>query len=405
VSPKRKKQFYRPASIKRESPTLMLVVLVAAIGALLYANFLLNPSNRGDVLPYVLVVIAECFIIFHAIVALWTILAGGYNPRGFEFHAAQEGIFAAGNRKYRYDEVIADRATRPDSWKMYLHNRQLHVDVFITVYGEPIETIKETVIAARDMTGLHATYILDDGQSDEVKHLAAELGVNYIRRESNEGAKAGNINNALRLTEGEFFVILDADFVPKHNFLYEMLPFFEDESIAFVQSPQVYRNSNNIISKGAGYMQMVFYRLIMPGKNRFNAAFCVGTNVIFRRSAVLDVGGIYQDSKSEDIWTSILLHEKGYKSVYIPDTLAVGSTPDTIKAYSKQQLRWATGGFQIFFHHNPLSKNLSIDQKLQYLSTVTYYFHGIAIMLLFFLPPLHIFFNLTPVDLTIAFGA
>lgn len=143
----------------------------------------------------------------------------------------------------------------------------------------------------------------------------------------------------------------------------------------------------------------------MAGKNNFNAAFCVGTNVVFRRTAIKKLGGIYEKSKSEDIWTSLLLHEKKYKSIFISDVLAVGDTPDTIKAYSKQQLRWATGGFEIFFWHNPLFRPLTIDQRLQYFGTVSYYFHGLAVMLLFLLPPLHIFFNLSPVQTSVGFTA
>jgi cellulose synthase (UDP-forming) len=151
-------------------------------------------------------------------------------------------------------------------------------------------------------------------------------------------------------------------------------------------------------------MQHLFYALIQPGKNRFNAAFCVGTNVVFRRKAIESIGGIYQASKSEDIWTSVLLHEKGYQSVYIPNVLAVGRTPDTIKAYSMQQLRWATGGFEVLLHYRPLSRKrrLTIDQKLQYFGTSTYYLNGIAAFLLLLLPPLQIFFNLTPVNLHIS---
>jgi cellulose synthase (UDP-forming) len=98
-----------------------------------------------------------------------------------------------------------------------------------------------------------------------------------------------------------------------------------------------------MVSRGAGYMQAVFYKFVQPGRNHFNAAFCVGTNVIFRRAAINDVGGIYTDSKSEDVWTSLKLHENGWKSIYIPKTLAVGDAPETIEAYTKQQLRWATG--------------------------------------------------------------
>lgn len=387
------------------SPTLMLVVLMAVAGALLYARFILDPHNAGSLLPYLLVVLAESFIVAQALVALWTILAGGYEARGYDYYSAQEQLFSPFGSKHI--TAILDHAGvgRPDAHPLYINKRQVSIDAFVTVYGEPVAIVRATAAAARDMIGRHQTYILDDGGSDEIRDLAKQLRVNYIRRSGKEGAKAGNINHALSLTRGEYFVIFDADFVAEPSFLYETMPFFTDDNIAFVQTPQFYRNLNTVISRGAGYMQRLFYRLIMPGKNRFNAAFCVGTNVVFRRTAIEEIGGVYQKSKSEDIWTSILLHERGYRSVFIPDILAVGRTPDTIKAYTKQQLRWATGGLEILLKHNPITKRLTIDQKLQYLSTATYYLYGMATAMLLLLPPLHIFFNLTPVDLSITLGA
>lgn len=387
------------------SPTLMLLVLFATIGAIYYGIFILNPANRGDMLPYLLVLFAEIFLLFQAIIAMWTILSAGKSPRTFGFHDAQDHIFSSHGSKVLFRDLLSKQGVndRLKKRSMYLFRKKITVDVFITTYGEPIDVIEKTVTAARDMIGSHETYILDDGKSDKVKELADRLKVHYIRREVNEGAKAGNINHALSVTSGEFFVIFDADFMPMPGFLYETLPFFEDDRIAFVQTPQHYDNNKNLISLGAGYMQMLFYRLIQTGKNRFNAAFCVGTNVVFRRIAVETIGGIYQKSKSEDIWTSILLHEQGFRSIYIPNVLATGSTPDTVKSYSKQQLRWATGGFQILLRHNPLTKKLTIDQKLQYIGTTTYYMYGFAVMALLLLPPLHIFFNLTPVNLSISF--
>lgn len=278
--------------------------------------------------------------------------------------------------------------------------------VLITCYGEPLEVIRRTASAARDMWGTHLTVILDDGRSDQVRAMAAEMGVQYLRRLSSGGAKAGNVNHALSQIKTDFFCIFDADFVPKPDFLYQTLPFFTDQNVAFVQTPQSYGNMHNLISRGAGYMQTVFYRFIQPGRNHFNAAFCVGTNVIFRRCAVDDVGGMYTDSKSEDVWTSLLLHERGWRSVYIPDVLAVGDAPETVEAYTKQQLRWATGGFEIFFTRNPLSpkRQLSLDQRLMYFVTATHYFTGIAPGLLLLVPALEVYFDLRPVVLGTSFA-
>ena len=380
-----------------QSPSLMLLVLLACAGVIVYAAFLLNPANRGDWLPYTLVIVAETILVVHALLAMWTVLSSGSNPRGFAFHLAQD-------RLYDLAEIIREGAEKsPQDWRMYLDEWPITVDVFITTYGEDLDTIRRTATAAVAMHGRHETWILDDGRSDEVRDLAARVGARYVRRLSSNGAKAGNINHALTLAKGDFFVILDADFVPKPEFLHETVPFFASDDVAFVQTPQVYGNLNSVISKGAGYMQSVFYKFIQPGRNRFNAAFSVGTNVIYRRAAVDSIGGIYSDSKSEDVWTSLMLHEKGWRTVYIPTELAVGDTPETVETYTKQQLRWATGGFEIMLTHNPFSRkrNLTMDQRLQYQVTATHYLTGIAPLLLILVPPLQIYFNLTPMNLTI----
>jgi len=383
-----------------ESPTLMLLVMLATAGVLLYAIFLLNPANRGDWLPWVMVIAAETVLVLQAVLSMWTVLSSGHNPRNFAFHHAQENL-------YDLEEVLQAGTRRdPHRWPMRLDGRLATVDVFITTYGEDLDTIRRTATAALALQGEHLTYILDDGKSDEVRNLAAELGVRYVRRMGNNGAKAGNINYALSITGGKYFVIFDADFVPKPTFLHETVPFFANEDVAFVQTPQAYGNLNNLISRGAGYMQAVFYRFIQPGRNRFNAAFSVGTNVIFRRSAIEGIGGMYADSKSEDVWTSLKLHENGWRSVYIPTELAVGDTPETIEAYTKQQLRWATGGFEIMLTHNPLSlkHRLTLDQRVQYLVTATHYLTGIAPLLLLLVPPMSIFLDLSPMDMQVSPG-
>ena len=383
----------------RDSPSLMMLVLVATIGVLLYTTFLFDFSNRGNWIPYLIVLTAESVIILQALISLWTILSSGHNPRGYRFHNAQTRLYGPQNKNI---EPGTDLTTLP----MHLHETEVPIDVYITTYGEELDKIRATVSAAVAMHGKHITYVLDDGKSDDVRALAAELGAEYIVREGNAGAKAGNINNALSVTSGEFFVILDADFVPAPDFLYQTVPFFAESTVAFVQTPQAYGNLNNLISRGAGYMQSVFYRFIQPGKNRFNAAFSVGTNVIYRRAAIEQIGGMWTESKSEDVWTSLKLHENGWKSTYISTVLAIGDTATTIEAYTKQQLRWATGGFEILFKSNPFSRKLklTLDQRLQYFGTATFYLMGVAPGLLLLVPPLQIYFGLAPINSSVSFG-
>ncbi|MDB5167668.1 MAG: hypothetical protein JWN26_813 [Candidatus Saccharibacteria bacterium] len=384
------------------SPTVVLILLVATVGAFIYLDYLLQPAYRGDVLPYTLALIAEIFIIFQGLLSFWTILSGRFNPRNYEYHSAQAKLYDAPVGKTAIKILEKKSAVVARGVEMYVDHLPISVDIFIPVYGEPVKEIRHTAVAARDAYGKHMTYILDDGKSDEVEAMARKIGVEYIRRPVNNNAKAGNINYALGRTNGTFFLILDADFVAEPTILYETIPFFENSNLAFVQTPQFYDNQDTFVSSAANFMQNVFYSLIQSGKNRFNAAFCVGTNVVFRRKAIESIGGMYSLSKSEDIWTSLTLHEHGYDSTYIPTVLAVGKTPETMSAYSKQQLRWATGSFEIFLRHNPLlQKKLTIDQRLQYFATTSYYFVGFSVLLLLLLPPLQIFFNLSPIATTI----
>jgi cellulose synthase (UDP-forming) len=273
------------------SPLTTLILMSATIGAVIYFIFLIQPQYRGDLLPYTLVLLAEFFIIVHGLISFWTILSGKANPRDFGFHHAQSGLFGVDTKTKvksleRSDDLAAIRELRPR-----IHGKTVTVDVLIPSYGEPIEIIEQTAMAARDMYGAHQTYILDDGKSDEVALLAQDVGVRYIRRDHNTHAKAGNINHALSATRGDYFVVFDADFVAHPRFLYETLPFFGNDQVAFVQTPQYYSNQDNFVSTAASFMQHVFYSLVQSGKNKFNAAFCVGTNVIFRRSAIDAVGG------------------------------------------------------------------------------------------------------------------
>lgn len=388
----------REAVRDRYSPVMIVLTILATAGVLGYGYFLLQPDHRGDILPWLLVITAETILVFHALFAMWTVLAGSKDIRTFEYYSARDKIYDA--------REIAARglADRPQEWPLHIDGKEVSVDILITVYGEDIDVIRKTASAALQVRGKHTVWILDDGHSDEVRALADEIGCRYIRRLTNHGAKAGNVNYALTQAKGDYFVILDADFIPLPGLLEETIPFFQNQTVAFVQTPQTYGNLHNFISRGAGYMQAMFYRFLQPGRNQFNAAFCVGTNVVFRRSAIDDIGGMYTDSKSEDVWTSLQLHERGWKSVFVPITLAIGDAPDTIEAYSKQQLRWATGGFEILFQSNPLSprRRLTLDQRLMYFVTATHYLTGIVPGLLLLVPVLEIFFDLRPVSMSVS---
>jgi cellulose synthase (UDP-forming) len=139
------------------SPTLVLFVLIATVGVLAYTFFLLNPANRGDWLPYSLVITAEVILVTQALVSMWTILSGGIDPRDFAFHHSQERLFDAPTIEKEGTEALSER------WGVFLDDARIGIDVFITAYGEDLATIRRTAMAAIAMRGEHLTWILDDG--------------------------------------------------------------------------------------------------------------------------------------------------------------------------------------------------------------------------------------------------
>lgn len=272
------------------------------------------------------------------------------------------------------------------------------VDVIITVYGEPLDVITRTVTAARDMRLAHNVYVCDDGRSDDIRDLCTHLGVGYLRRDDRRGVKAGNANRALARTHGDYVAIFDADHAAHPDFLVVALPHLARPEVAFVQCSQAYRTDNgNFIEIAAAQSQQVFYEVICPGKNRFNAAFHVGTNAVFRRTALDDVNGFYEDTHSEDIWTSIRLHQRGWTSVYLPHILARGLSPDTLDSHFRQQFRWASGSFEILLRANPFAaKGLTFDQRVQYLTPPLHFLQGFSNLWFLLLPPLFLLFGITP---------
>jgi cellulose synthase (UDP-forming) len=248
-------------------------------------------------------------------------------------------------------------------------------------------------------------------------------------------AKAGNINYAIFSgeTSGEFIVTLDADHIPKPQFLQRVLPYFltynihtgkyENNQIAFVQTPQAFYN----LPQGDpfGHEAHLFYGPIQQGKDGMNAAFYTGTNAILRREALVSmglqnfaeefmenerrleefelIGGVSSLSITEDMNTAMRLHAAGWQSAYHNEVLAEGLAPDDLQSTLTQKLRWAQGTIQVLLRDNPLMKQgLSFWQQWQYFQTMYSYFSGFFIAIFIACPILYFFTGIIPVN---AFGS
>nr|WP_263324051.1 glycosyltransferase family 2 protein [Neobacillus sp. Marseille-Q6967] len=270
------------------------------------------------------------------------------------------------------------------------------VDIFVATYNEPIDIIRRTVIACKNLNYNKeqlSIWVCDDGRRKVVKEMADSLGVGYIIRENNKDAKAGNLNNALSQTKADLIVTIDADMVLKPNFLLNTIGYFFDEKVAFVQTPQSFFNEdiyqyNLMLNKRIPNEQDFFMRLIQPGRDRFNAAIYIGSNTIFKRSALEAIGGFATGTITEDLATGMLIQAKGYTTVYHNEVLAQGLAAESLTDFISQRKRWARGTIQTIRKWNPLTlKGLTPIQRLLYVSSLIYWYFGIF-RLIFILAPI-----------------
>ena len=276
------------------------------------------------------------------------------------------------------------------------------IDIYLPICGEPIDMLRNTWSAVFELIagypGLAQAYVLDDGPSDEARTVSESFGFRYVRRPDTRACKkSGNLRYAFAHTSGEFLVIFDADFAPRHDFLAETLPYMDDPAAAIVQTPQFFRESavQTWIENAAGAIQEVFYRAVQVARDRFDAATCVGTSAVYRRAALEPQGGPTLIPYAEDVHTGLDVRRAGWSMVYLPVVLSTGSCPNNLDAFVRQQYRWCTGNAGIVFSRRLWATPMSIPARLTYISGFFYYaytgllcFFGplLPIVMLAFLP-------------------
>ncbi len=307
------------------------------------------------------------------------------------------------------------------------------VAIIMSAYKEPLDVVENTITTFYNLRYPNKRiYFLDDTRYDvpwdtpekmatyrrSIENLCKFVGVDLFRR-TWHGAKAGMINDWLDFIDGksregfEFYnfsrkpreekekyvIVFDADQNPFPDFVDALVAVMEaNPRLAFVQTPQYYTNFEfNRISRAAGLQQVVFYEYICEGKSTKEASFCCGTNVMFRREALMDVGGFDETSVTEDFATSIKFHLKGWKTSFLNRVNAFGMGPEDLGGYFKQQFRWALGTVGLvktvvssFLKHR---SKLTYAQWWEYLLSSTWYFVGFVFFIMMICPIMFILFD------------
>lgn len=263
----------------------------------------------------------------------------------------------------------------------------LRVAVLIPTFNEDREVLLPTIAAAVSLQPAHQTVVLDDGERPWVRHLAAELGAEYLARPEHTHAKAGNLNYAIARIEADVVGVLDADHVATPDFLTHTLGYFADPKIAVVQTPQDFYNVDSFEHarsrpwlwrrrRAGGFNeQRLFYRALEPGKNRWGAAFWCGTSALVRITALRDVGGVAYETLTEDIHTTVRMHRRGWRTAFHNEVLAYGLAARDAAQYQTQRNRWGVGAMQLLRLERPLTgRGLTMAQRVAYASTLLGWF-------------------------------
>jgi cellulose synthase (UDP-forming) len=296
---------------------------------------------------------------------------------------------------------------RESKTRLFVSSHSPKVTCIVASYNEPPEVLDETIASLLSLDYPNKEIVLlDDSTKDEnriaAREIAEKYGVRCVQRTTRRGYKAGAINDFLDQTDAEYIAIFDADALPTPKFLKECIPLIdENPRLAFLQTPQFYANVNqSYVALAAGRQQNVFYEYIMEGKSYSRAAFCCGTNVIFRRKALTDVNGFDENSVTEDFATSLNMHIRGWDSLYLNRVFVYSLAPENLAAYFMQQGRWSFGSMGVLrsvvkaFFKNP--RSLRAGQWWEYFLSTTYYYVGVVNIIFMILPLLYIFFGIKP---------
>jgi cellulose synthase/poly-beta-1,6-N-acetylglucosamine synthase-like glycosyltransferase len=198
--------------------------------------------------------------------------------------------------------------------------------------------------------------VLDDS-TDETNAIAAreterlrKAGFDAVclRRDDRLGFKAGALDSGLRHARGEFFLILDADFVPPPEILLQTVHYFTDARVGMIQTRWQHLNrSYSWLTRAQAILldgHLVLEQTARSATGRFFNFN--GTAGLWRKSCIEQAGGWQHDTLTEDLDLSYRAQLKGWRFVFLVDVVTPAELPIEMSAFKTQQHRWTKGSIQ-----------------------------------------------------------
>ena len=260
------------------------------------------------------------------------------------------------------------------------------VSVHIAAYNEPPDMLIQTIKAVEALAYPDFEVVVVDNNTHDPEvwrpveaYCAGRERVTFVHVDPWPGYKSGALNLALeRYTNprAEIIAVVDSDYLVDQRWLDDTVGYFADPGLAFVQTPQDYREYEGNRYLTACYdAYRYFFASAMRSRNERNSIIFAGTMGLLRRTALEGLGGWDEWCITEDAETSLRLLMAGYSGLFIARSYGQGIMPLTFSSLKSQRFRWCFGGMQILRRHwrnlmpwdRDPGNRLSVEQRLDYL--------------------------------------
>jgi len=251
------------------------------------------------------------------------------------------------------------------------------VSVIVPCYNEEM-VLKSSLLSLIDQTYKnYEIIVVDDGSSDKTYLIAKSMefienNKRLVALTKPNAGKANALNFGISKAKGELILTVDADSKLSSSAIELMTEYFDDPQIGAVAGSVYVTNQNTLWSKLQALEYIQGLNLVRNGQAYLKLVNIIpGPIGMFRKSAVLEVGGYQSDTYAEDCDLTLNLINKRYKIDYEIDAVSYTEAPETLTELLKQRYRWTRGILQSVLKHKDklwkLHKNFSMSMVMWYM--------------------------------------
>ncbi len=229
------------------------------------------------------------------------------------------------------------------------------VSVVIPTHKPDLSILEQTLQSIRESnypSEKISIFIGDDTEETDnylqsMSSVLLKYNAHHVYDPKNKQYKAGMLNIVLSQIQSDFVVLLDYDHIIMPNFIRKSTSLLvNNEELSFVTAKVNFRNLQNKLQIWESMMYAQFFEVFSRSKHKRRKVIFNGSTACFRKSCLLDIGGISTDTLTEDVCLTIDLFSRGHKSALLDEYGSYGLVPTTFSSLLSQIFRWAKGAVQ-----------------------------------------------------------